>query len=233
MYPLIKLVQGVLSRLSLLFLLNCCLVAYGQNIGTDANTPSLRSGVYFPLPNQPLFIDTSIENASPVWYESTADATAIYLLYDHERNSSNRAAGHIHIRLETQAGSRVALEFRNLDNIYNGRPGSVAKEMHNLVMSEDGHKWRSVPTIVSEHSVRLEVDVPGQQLYIARVEPYRLSDLEHFLDKARMHPEVNIETIGKTVEGRPLEIMRVGMAGRIETGSMEQCMNSIASGSKS
>lgn len=44
------------------------------------------------------FIDTSFENASPAWYERDADGTIqIHLLYDHERASPNRAAGHIHL----------------------------------------------------------------------------------------------------------------------------------------
>jgi len=44
------------------------------------------------------FIDTSFENASPAWYERDADGTIqIHLLYDHERASPNRPAGHIHL----------------------------------------------------------------------------------------------------------------------------------------
>jgi hypothetical protein len=45
-------------------------------------------------------IDTGFENASPVWYETAPDGvTQVYLMYDRERNSPNRAAGHFHFRL--------------------------------------------------------------------------------------------------------------------------------------
>src|SRR5690606_24153853 len=67
------------------------------------------------------FIDTSFENASPVWYEQATDGTIlVHLLYDHERESPNRAAGHVHFLLHTKPGSKVTLEIRNLDNVWNG-----------------------------------------------------------------------------------------------------------------
>lgn len=160
--------------------------------------------------NDLVYVDTSFENASPVWYEMIEGGAAIHLLYDHERNSPNRAAGHLHIRLETRPGSKLTLEIRNVDNIYNGRPGSVANEMHSLVVSEDGRSWRAVPTQVFEHHVRVQLSSPGKQLYVARIEPYRLSDLERLLDSIRRHPQVSIETIGQTVEGRDLELIRIG-----------------------
>jgi hypothetical protein len=50
----------------------------------------------------------------------------------------------------------------------------------------------------------------GESLYIAGVEPYRLSDLEKLLAEIRNHPLININQIGKTVEGRPLEMIRLG-----------------------
>jgi predicted deacylase len=52
--------------------------------------------------------------------------------------------------------------------------------------------------------------MPGPQLDIARVEPYRLSDLARFLDSIRNNPLIEIKPIGKTVEGRELEIIRLG-----------------------
>src|SRR5690242_8652281 len=73
-----------------------------------------------------IFIDTSIENGSPLWYDIVDDVIQLHLLYDHERASPNRAAGHIHFVLHATAGASLTLEFRNLDNVWNGQPGSVA-----------------------------------------------------------------------------------------------------------
>src|SRR5262245_24296855 len=56
------------------------------------------------------FIDTSFENASPLWYEIAPDGTVnVYLLYDHERSSPNRAAGHFHFLIQAKAGSQLTL----------------------------------------------------------------------------------------------------------------------------
>ena len=49
------------------------------------------------------FIDTGFENASPLWYDVADGVVRINLLYDHERSSPNRAAGHIHFLLHAQA----------------------------------------------------------------------------------------------------------------------------------
>ncbi len=158
------------------------------------------------------YIDTSFENASPLWYEAGPDgAILVNLLYDHERSSPNRAAGHFHFRLHARSGTRLTLEFRNLDNVWNGRQASVAGEMKVAVVSTDGKAWKPVPLErLAGDRVRLTVTMPGPELYVARVEPYRLSDLEAWLKSIAKNPLVEITPIGKTVAGRGLEIVRVG-----------------------
>jgi hypothetical protein len=159
-----------------------------------------------------VFLDTSFENASPVWHETAADGTIlVHLLYDHERSSPNRAAGHIHFRIEAVPGAKLMLEFTNLDNVWNGKPGSVADELRVVVVSENGRDWKPLPTqALPGNRVRLAVEMPGPRLYVARVEPYRLSDLDAWLATLRRNPLVHVTPIGKTVQGRPLEIVRVG-----------------------
>ena len=158
------------------------------------------------------FIDTGFENASPLWYERAADGTIqIHLIYDHERASPNRAAGHIHFLIHGRTGSKLTFEFRNLDNVWNGQPGSVARELKAVAISENGRDWTPVPTeSLPDNRVRLAVTMPGPKLYVARLEPYRLSDLDRLLDTIRKHRLVEIATIGKTAGGRNLEIIRIG-----------------------
>lgn len=158
------------------------------------------------------FIDTSIENASPLWYETdTNGVIQVHLNYDHERESPNRAAGHIHFLMHAKPGTRLTLEFRNLDNVWNGRPGSVAKELKSVMVSADGRTWKGVDTVaLPTNRVQVTLDMPGPRLYVARLEPYRISDLDRLLESIRPNPLVAIETIGKTVGGRELEIVRIG-----------------------
>jgi hypothetical protein len=157
------------------------------------------------------FIETGFENASPLWYEVVDGVVRINLLYDHERASPNRAAGHIHFLLHARPGSKLTLEFRNLDNVWNGQPGSVAGELKTVTISEDGRTWKSVPTeSLPDNRVQLKVEMRGAKLYVARIEPYRISDLDRLLAAIRGNPSAQISSIGRTVAGRDLEMIRIG-----------------------
>jgi len=158
------------------------------------------------------YIDCRFENASPLWYGfSTNGLIQIHLQYDHERGSPNRAAGHIHFSVEARPGSRLTFDFLNLDNVWNGRPGSVARELNTVVVSKDGLHWKPVPTDrLPGNRVHLTVVMPGPKLFVARVEPYRLSDLDRFLANLRTNPAVEISLIGQTAQGRDLEMVQVG-----------------------
>jgi hypothetical protein len=158
-----------------------------------------------------IFIDTSVENASPLWYDIADNVIRLHLLYDHERASPNRAAGHIHFVLHAAAGASLTLEFLNLDNVWNGQPGSVAGELKSVAISEDGKIWKTASTeSLPGNRVQLHVTMTGATLHVARMEPYRVSDLERLIGSIRTHRLVRIEPIGNTVGGRQLEIVRIG-----------------------
>lgn len=182
----------------------------GAGVARAGQTPQTPGGTSAEL----AYIDTSIENASPVWYERATDgAYLVHLLYDHERSSPNRAAGHIHFRLVGRPGARITLEFKNLDNVWNGQPGSVAGELKTVSTSPDGITWTTVPTeSLPGPRVRVTLTMPGESLLVARLQPYRLSDLDRLLAAVRRSPHATITTIGETVQGRPLEIVRIGNA---------------------
>lgn len=158
------------------------------------------------------YIDTSFENASPVWYDIAEDGSLlVHLTYDHERASPNRAAGHFHFRIHAPVGSRLTVEFKNLDNIWNGKPGSVAKELRAAVISEDGRTWSPMALHVTpDNRVRMRLEMTAPALYVARVEPYRISDLNRLLVALARNPLVEVTPIGRTVEGRDLEVVRIG-----------------------
>ena len=157
------------------------------------------------------FIDTTIENGSPLWYDVVDGVVRVHLIYDHERASPNRAAGHIHFRVHARAGSKLTFEFLNLDNVWNGQPGSVAGELKTVAISQDGRTWTTVPTdSLPGNRVQLRVEMRGPTLTIARIEPYRLSDLERMLGSIRTNSGARISTIGKTVAGRDVEVVRLG-----------------------
>ncbi len=162
--------------------------------------------------NATLYVDTLFENASPLWYEIDERGTLqIHLLYDHERDSPNRAAGHVHFRIHGAVDQQVRLEFNNLSNVWNSTPGSVARELLAAVVSDDGRDWRSIPLEPTEDGrVFGIVELTHGSQYVARVEPYRISDLRKLMKRIQGHRDVTITKIGETVEGRDLEMIRVG-----------------------
>lgn len=209
-----------LRTVPLSMLCAACFTAQTGASNAIETPPSDRAGSANPPVSQPLvrapdgfeFIDTSFENGSPLWYDFSPDAVInVHLLYDNERDSVNRAAGHFHFLITARPGANLVLEFTNLDNIWNRHPASISGELRTAVVSTDGRLWKSVPL---QHPaagrVQLKIHMPGPKLYVARVEPYRLSDLDRFMASIRHNSLVKIETIGTTVEGRELEIVRIG-----------------------
>lgn len=158
------------------------------------------------------YVRTGFENGSPAEWRVLPDGTVqIDLIYDHERDSPNRAVLHWHVQLQGTPGTEVNLVLRNFDNIWNGRHGCPVQEETSCCISPDGREWRVVRGRKAAGDVlELRVRLAAGSLYLARIEPYRLSDLGRFLERICDDPRVEIEPVGHTVEGRPLEIVRVG-----------------------
>ena len=82
------------------------------------------AGAQQPAPGQLDYINTSFENASPLWWEEpTPGKVDVYLVYDQERESPNRANGHWHFELQAKPGTTLELTLHNLENVWNGKPG--------------------------------------------------------------------------------------------------------------
>lgn len=158
------------------------------------------------------YIHTGFENGSPVQWEIEPNGIVhIGLLYDHERASPNRAAGHWHVQLQAPADTELTVVLENFNNIWNGKPGSPISERTSCFVSPDGRAWTALPAWkTADNCLELHVTMESESLSLARLEPYRLSDLDRLLDEIRGHPRVEITPIGRTVEGRELEIIRVG-----------------------
>ena len=158
------------------------------------------------------FINTAFENASPVTWEIAADsAIVISLIYDYERSSSNRANGHWFFLIQARPGSDLTIILQNFDNIWNGKRGSPISKQTSCYISPDKKTWKAIPARKTEDN-RLELNIHMEQdeLFVARLEPYTLNDLQTLIKKIKMNPLVQIYPIGYTVEGRPLEIIRLG-----------------------
>lgn len=158
------------------------------------------------------YINTSFENASPLWWEVDAERVIhVHLVYDHEREAPNRANGHWNFRIEAEPGANLTIMLGPFANIYNGRLGTAVREPATTFVSEDGQQWRAVKMEYVEPDRRcLKVHMQGSSLYVARLQPYRISDLEKLKTDIAGKAMIEITPIGHTVEGRELEMIRVG-----------------------
>lgn len=164
--------------------------------------------------NKLKFINTSFENASPLdWVVDSIGVIHISLIYDHQRSSPNQANGHWHFQIEAEPGADLMLTLNNFDNVWNGKKASPVTDKTNCLISEDGIHWNIIPTeLIEGNRLQFRVHMNSEKLFVASVEPYRISDLEKLVNEIKKNPLVEITSVGKTVEGRPLEIIRVGNA---------------------
>ncbi|UCD49493.1 MAG: succinylglutamate desuccinylase/aspartoacylase family protein [Phycisphaerales bacterium] len=159
-----------------------------------------------------IYINTNFAHASPLYWETKPDgAVHIYLAYDQERASPNRANGHWFFQLQAAPGAELTLVLHNFDNVWNGKPGSPLDDRTIGFASVDGKSWRVFRAETTpDNCLKFTVTVRAGSLYLARLEPYGLSDLEALKAEIRAHGDVAITNIGRTVEGRELEIIRIG-----------------------
>jgi Zinc carboxypeptidase len=163
-------------------------------------------------PSDLIYINTSFEHASPLYWETGPDGTVhVYLVYDQERASPNRANGHWLFELQAVPDAELTLVLHNFDNVWNGKAGSPLDNRTIGFASEDGKSWRVFRAETTpDNCLKFSVTVKTGSLFLARLEPYSLSDLEHLKAEIRDHAAVQITNIGQTVEGRALEIIRIG-----------------------
>ena len=178
---------------------------FGISVSAQTTPPiiSIESPVHY--------VNSNFENATPLFWEFNSDGSVlVHLLYDHERNSPNRASNHVYFQVQGNVGSDVTIVIQYFDEVWNGRIVESSSLLKNYCISFDREHWTTVPAEIFEKGHKITVHLDSAVLYIAGVEPYCISDLNKLLDEIRDHPSVEIEQIGKTVGGLPLEIIRIG-----------------------
>ena len=193
------------------FLINTAEIIYAQNNQQPVLSDTIHN-TRDVTKRQLKYINNSFENASPFnWEIDSSGAIVISLIYDHERSSPNKANQHWHFQVQAAAGSDLTFVLQNFDNIWNGQKAYPISDSTPCFISHDGKNWTAIPTkLTADNRLIIQVHMDTSQLYVASLEPYRISDLEKLLHEIKNNPFVQIETIGKTCEGHSLEIIRVG-----------------------
>ena len=158
------------------------------------------------------FINTSFENASQFnWQIDSNGIVTIELIYDHERASINRANQHWHFELQAMPGSDLTIIIKKFENIWNRMNSDPISDKTPCFISEDGKNWTSIKTeLTSDHSIKVQIHMDNEKLFVASLEPYRISDLDKLIAEIKNNSNVRITAVGKTSQGRPLEIIRIG-----------------------
>lgn len=194
-----------MTRKVLILLYSSFLVVLSSTTFSAESKPAQR--------DHPLhFIYTAFENASPLnWTIQDDESVLIELIYDHERSSPNRANGHWLFQVQGEKGSDIVLYMKNFYNVWNGRMSSPISERTHIYLLDDSREWRVVPAEKTEDNlVKINLHMNSEKIIVARMEPYRLRDLRNLIRDIEDHPLVHVSNIGETVEGRHLEIIRVG-----------------------
>lgn len=200
---------AVLCMITMLFSSGCLIAnAYHESIPAENGAFQAKDTVANPVS----YVSTNFENASQLdWEIDSTGGVNISLIYDRERSSPNRANGHWHFRIEADSGTQVTIVLKNFENIWNGMKGIPVSAKTNSLISEDGKNWSYIPAeFIAGNRLKFIVPMSSKQMYVASVEPYRISDLEKFLDEIKHNPKVELTTVGKTAEGRPLEVIKIG-----------------------
>ncbi len=168
----------------------------------------------FDITKSPVkYINTFIENGSFMNWEKGSDGTIyIHQVYDHQRENFNRTSVHWHFLLEAEAGSDIPLVFDNFNAIYNQEIYyNISGNIGYCVVSTDGKRWKHIPVErLNGNRMRINVHMETDSLYIASVDPYRVSDMDNLLERIGDHKDIQTEVIGTSVEGRNLHIIRIG-----------------------
>jgi hypothetical protein len=162
------------------------------------------------------FINCTFENASPLSWTIQGDtATKVSLPADYERESLNRQTDHWHFRLEAEKGTRIKLIISKLlPDVYNGREAASWWNFKNDIscyISYDRKSWEAIGTRkLPGYELLAEFTMKEDSVYIARMPPYTVTDLENLKKRIGNHKMVRIFNIGYTIEKRLLEIIRLG-----------------------
>ncbi|MEX2231141.1 MAG: M14-type cytosolic carboxypeptidase [Cyclobacteriaceae bacterium] len=180
----------------------------------DVKGDGSMNGVMDSSKHPLVYINTNFENASQLdWEVDAEEIVQVSLIYDHERSSPNRANGHWHFQMLAERGSDITVQLNNFENVWNGIKGVPISEKTNTLISEDGKNWRVITAdLIDENKLRFKVHMESDKIYVASVEPYRISDLEKFISEIKNNPLIEVSQAGHTAEGRPLEMIRVGKA---------------------
>ena len=109
-------------------------------------------------------------------------------------------------RLEGEVGNQYTL------NIINAGSASYTKgwENYQAVATYDRQTWFRLPTQYEDGKLTILVDLDCDSIQIAYFAPYSYERHQDLLAAIQVHPQVSLEHLGLTLDGRDLSLVKVG-----------------------
>lgn len=109
-------------------------------------------------------------------------------------------------RFEGEVGNHYTL------NIINAGTASYTKgwEDYQAVASYDRQHWFRIPTQYQDGKLSISLELDCDAIQIAYFAPYSYERHLDLLSSAQLHPDVNLEHLGLTLDGRDITLMKVG-----------------------
>lgn len=109
-------------------------------------------------------------------------------------------------RFEGEVGNQYTL------NIINASSASYTKgwEDYQAVASYDRQHWFRIPTQYQDGKLSISVELDCDAIQIAYFAPYSYERHLDLLSGAQLHPDVNLEHLGLTLDGRDITLMKIG-----------------------
>lgn len=135
-----------------------------------------------------------------------------------DQDGRNRQANWYYFRVDGAKGRTLTFTMVDLPGEYNYRPNKGAITGDTLPFySSDGIEWHPVDEArynVSEPSLTYKVEISSDRVWIAHTPPYTLSNFKRLSADFAANPDVRIESIGHSVEGRDIPLVTIADHGK-------------------
>lgn len=130
-----------------------------------------------------------------------------------DQNKRNRAPNWFYFRVDGVAGRELTIDIGDLYGEYNFVAHKGERYRNNRpVYSYDNREWTNFETadwLQQDSTMRLRLRATGRSVWIARQPPYTTAHLATLLDGISKQPHLHRETVGETVDGRPMQLVTI------------------------
>jgi hypothetical protein len=130
-----------------------------------------------------------------------------------DQDGRNRQANWYYFRVDGAKDQALTLDLVDLPGEYNYRPNRGAVTGATLPWySEDNQHWQPIETVEYQPDaplLRIRLKPRAHKIWVAHVPPYTSQHLQRLLGEFKKHPDLRQQTVGRTVQGRPILLLTI------------------------